>query len=224
MLKRGIKSQTWMQFRDLTVSRLTEALDQVATGPNGKDVSFTLVFRPYQLYPDFPPEPQDKRHWYTTAKHDASDQKQEVFEATMGALGSAAGIKFSFGGTMSNTFPSHRIIQHFQESKDQKTANRLVDALYSRYFEREQDQNSKDVLVDACVEAGISEAEAKSVVNDESEGKMETRNMIRMAAMDGVDSVPYVIFEGRRRDLTLIGAKEINEYVKALQTIIKESK
>ncbi|KAK7454785.1 hypothetical protein Landi51_02994 [Colletotrichum acutatum] len=140
----------------------------------------------------------------------------------MGALGSAAGINFSFGGTMSNTLPSHRIIQHFQEAKNAETANRLVDALYSRYFECEQDQNSKDVLVDACVEAGISETEAKAVVDDESEGKMETRNMIRMAAMDGVDSVPYIMFEGRRRDLTLIGAKEVDEYVKALQTIIKE--
>ncbi|KXH67562.1 hypothetical protein CSAL01_10207 [Colletotrichum salicis] len=135
----------------------------------------------------------------------------------MGALGSAAGINFSFGGTMSNTFPSHRIIQHFQEAKGVETANQLVDALYSRYFEREQDQNSKDVLVEACVEADIPETEA-------SEGKMEIRNMIRMAAMDGVDSVPYIIFEGRRRDLTLIGAKEVDEYIKALQTIIKESK
>ncbi|KAL2880722.1 hypothetical protein SGCOL_003749 [Colletotrichum sp. CLE4] len=204
--------------------RLAEALKQIAASPNGKDVSFTLVFRPYQLYPDFPSEPQDKRHWYTTAKHDASDQKQGVFEATMGALGSAAGINFSFGGTMSNTFPSHRVIQHFQEAKGAETANELVDALYSRYFECEQDQNSKDVLVEACVEVGIPETEARAVVGDESEGKMEARNMIRIATMDGVDSVPYIMFEGRRRDITLIGAKEVDEYVKALQTISKESK
>ncbi|OHE97898.1 hypothetical protein CORC01_06761 [Colletotrichum orchidophilum] len=208
----------------MTKNRLGEALERIAASPAASDISFTLVFRPYQLYPDFPSEPQDKRHWYTTAKHDASDQKQEVFEATMGSLGAAAGIKFSFGGTMSNTFPSHRIIQHFQEAQDPETANKLVDALYSRYFEREQDQNSKDVLVEACVEAGIPEAEARAVVDNESEGKIETRNMIRMAAMDGVDSVPYIMFEGRRRDLTLVGAKEVDEYVKALQTIIKESK
>lgn len=142
----------------------------------------------------------------------------------MSELGTAVGIPFSWGGTMSNTFNAHRVIQHFQEAKDAETANRLVEALYSRYFEQEKDQGAKEVLVDACVEAGIPEAEAKEVVEDQTEGKIDTRNMIRTAAMDGVDAVPHVVFEGRRRDLTLIGAKEVAEYVKAMQTIIKESK
>ncbi|KAF5507138.1 hypothetical protein CGCA056_v013438 [Colletotrichum aenigma] len=204
--------------------RLGKALEEIAASPTANDVSFTLVFRPYQLYPDFPTEPQDKRQWYVTTKHDASDIKQSVYEATMSELGTAVGISFSWGGTMSNTFNAHRVIQHFQEAKDAETANRLVEALYSRYFEQEKDQGAKGVLVDACVEAGIPEAEAKEVVEDQTEGKIDTRNMIRTAAMDGVDAVPHIVFEGRRRDLTLIGAKEVDEYVKAMQTILKESK
>jgi hypothetical protein len=32
------------------------------------------------------------------------------------------------------------------------------------------------------------------------------------------------VFEGKRRDLTLIGCKEVAEYEKALQQIIKECK
>lgn len=206
------------------MNRLGEALAQVAASPAANDVSFTIVFRPYQLHPEYPSEPQDKRNWYKTAKHDGSDQKQEVFEATMGALGATVGINFSFGGTMSNTFPAHRIIQHFQEAKNAEVADKLVEALYSRYFEYEQDQNSKQVLIEACVEAGIAEAEAREVVEDESEGKIETRNMIRMASMDGVDAVPHILIEGRKRDFTLIGAKEVADYAKALQTVIKESK
>ncbi|KAF6793732.1 dsba oxidoreductase [Colletotrichum sojae] len=199
--------------------RLAKALEQVAASSAGADVSFTLVFRPYQLYPDFPSEPQDKRHWHATAKHDASEQKQSAYEAAMTALGAPVGIAFSWGGTMSNTLPAHRVIQHFQESKGAETADRLVSALYERYFEREQDQGTAEVLV----EAGIPEAEARAVVEDDSEGRVETRNMIRMANMDGVDAVPHVVIEGRRRDLTLVGAKEVSDYVKALETI-KESK
>ncbi|KAL0942697.1 dsba oxidoreductase [Colletotrichum truncatum] len=204
--------------------RLGKALEQVAASPDAEKVSFTFVFRPYQLNPEFPSEPQDKRHWFKTEKHDASDVKQSVYEATMSELGAAVGIDFSWGGTFSNTFNAHRVIQHFQESKGSETANRLVDALYSRYFEREQNQGAKDVLVEACVEADISEAEAREIVEDETEGKIDTKNMIRMSAIDGVDAVPHVVIEGRRRDLTLIGAKEVEEYVKALNTIIKESK
>ncbi|KAF9880862.1 DSBA-like thioredoxin domain-containing protein [Colletotrichum karsti] len=204
--------------------RLGKALDEIAASPAGKDVSFTLVFKPYQLYPAFSSEPQDKRHWYVTEKHDASDVKQSVYEATMSELGAAVGINFSWGGTMSNTFNAHRVIQHFQEAKGAETANRLVEALYSRYFEKEQDQGAKGVLLEACVEAGIPEAEAREVIEDETEGKIEVKNMIRMSSMDGVDAVPHIMFEGRRRDLTLIGAKEVGEYVKTLQSIIKESK
>ena len=48
--------------------------------------------------------------------------------------------------------------------------------------------------------------------------------LIREQAGNGVDAVPTIIIEGKRRDLTLQGAKEIDEYVKALQQVAKESK
>jgi len=46
---------------------------------------------------------------------------------------------------------------------------------------------------------------------------------IREQASNGIDSVPYVVIEGRRRDVTIQGAKEVEEYVKSLQQVIKES-
>jgi predicted DsbA family dithiol-disulfide isomerase len=39
-----------------------------------------------------------------------------------------------------------------------------------------------------------------------------------------VDAVPYVVFEGKRRDFTLEGCKEVDEYVKVLEQVVKESK
>jgi predicted DsbA family dithiol-disulfide isomerase len=38
-----------------------------------------------------------------------------------------------------------------------------------------------------------------------------------------IDAVPTVVIEGRRRDLTLTGLKEVSEYIKAMETISKES-
>jgi predicted DsbA family dithiol-disulfide isomerase len=46
---------------------------------------------------------------------------------------------------------------------------------------------------------------------------------IREQAGNGVDSVPYIVFEGKRRDFTLIGAKEVGEYVKTLEQVVKEA-
>ncbi|TDZ46119.1 hypothetical protein CTRI78_v008990 [Colletotrichum trifolii] len=204
--------------------RLSKALDEISNSPDASNVSFTLVFRPYQLHSDFSPEPVDKRAWYRSHKHDDVDEKQAVFEAVMTRIGADVGIRFAWGGTMSNTFRAHRVIQHFQEKRGAETANRLVGAIYERYFEQEKDQGSEEVLVEACVVAGIDETHAREVVEDDNEGRTEVKKMMRIAAMDGVDAVPNVVFEGRRRDLTLVGANEVDEYVKALRTIVNESR
>ena len=75
----------------------------------------------------------------------------------------------------------------------------------------------------ACSEAGIPEAEAKKVIEDKDEGLQETKMKIREQASNGVDSVPYVVFEGKRRDVTIQGANEVEDYVKALEKIVKEA-
>ena len=48
--------------------------------------------------------------------------------------------------------------------------------------------------------------------------------LLREQAGNGVDSVPYIVVEGKRRDFTLEGAREVDEYVKTLEQSIKESK
>lgn len=53
---------------------------------------------------------------------------------------------------------------------------------------------------------------------------MDTKMAIREQAGNGVDAVPYIMFEGKRRDLTFEGAKEIEEFEKGLHTIAKESR
>jgi predicted DsbA family dithiol-disulfide isomerase len=68
----------------------------------------------------------------------------------------------------------------------------------------------------------VDEKEAKSLVEDKEKGERDTKEKIRSIGMD-IDSVPTVIIEGRRRDLTLTGLKEVAEYVKAFGTITKES-
>jgi predicted DsbA family dithiol-disulfide isomerase len=73
------------------------------------------------------------------------------------------------------------------------------------------------------IEAGITENEAKKVIEDKDEGLQETKMKIREQASNGVDSVPFVVFEGKRRDITIQGANEVEDYVKALEKIVKES-
>lgn len=99
-----------------------------------------------------------------------------------------------------------------------------VQALYSQYFENERHPAKEDTLLQATVAAGIPEMEARPFVEEKNHGLMETKMLVREQAGNGVDSVPTVIFEGKRRDITLVGAKEVQEYEKTLHQIAKESK
>lgn len=78
-------------------------------------------------------------------------------------------------------------------------------------------------MLAATKAAGIPDKEAEAVVDDSSEGLSEVKMLIREQAGNGVDSVPYIVIEGKRRDISLTGCKEVAEYVKALQQVIKES-
>lgn len=99
-----------------------------------------------------------------------------------------------------------------------------AEALYSQYFENEKHPSSEDTLLQATKSADIPDSEAKPFVEDKNDGLRDVQMLVREQTGNGVDSVPYIVFEGKRRDLTLVGAKEVEEYVKALETISKESK
>ena len=143
----------------------------------------------------------------------------------MTAYGKTAGISFKFHGTVGNTLDAHRVIQHFQETRGPETADKMISSLYSQFFENEQHPSTGETLLKAAADAGIPENEAKYVIVEQrDEGMSTVRELIREQNMNAVDSVPTVIFEGKRRDITLVGAKEVEEYEKALMSIVKESK
>lgn len=145
-----------------------------------------------------------------------------MYQKLMSAYGQSAGINYKFGGTVANTLDAHRVIYNYQEKKGAKVADEIVSSLYSRYFENEQHPSSEDTLLAACKDAGIDEADAKKFIEGDDE-EFEVKMLMREQAGNGVDSVPYIVVEGRRRDITVQGAQEVGDYVKALETVIKES-
>jgi predicted DsbA family dithiol-disulfide isomerase len=72
------------------------------------------------------------------------------------------------------------------------------------------------------IEAGISKEEAEKVVRDQDEGLQEAKMKIQEQTSNGVDLVPFVVLEGKRMDVTIQGANEVEDYVKAMEKIVKE--
>ncbi|TQS33208.1 hypothetical protein Golomagni_06454 [Golovinomyces magnicellulatus] len=201
--------------------RLDKALEQVRASTDPSKIAFSTHFDPYQLNPDFP-ESANKNEWYLTNKHNGNPEAQKVFQEHMNEQVAPLGLNISFEGEMGNTLHAHRVVQYFQEEKGDETANKIIDGLYTRYFTQGRHPSKDDTLLEACVEAGIDEAEAKKVVDNKELGLRNVKDKLRTVAMD-TDAVPVVVFEGKRRDLTLTGAKQIADYVKALETVAKES-
>lgn len=141
----------------------------------------------------------------------------------MGDLGAKEGIKFDFaGGMVANTLHAHRVLYWLQSNKGPDAAVAALRYLYEQYFQHRAHPASKEVLEKACEAGGLSSEEASALVADEHEGLRDVKDVIREQAGNGVDSVPYVVFEGRKRDFTLIGAKSVEEYVKVLGQVEKE--
>ena len=59
-------------------------------------------------------------------------------------------------------------------------------------------------------------------MGNQETGLRSANEKLRTVAMDA-DAVPIVYVEGKKRDITMNGAKEVADYVKALETIAKES-
>ncbi|TGO49052.1 hypothetical protein BCON_0222g00020 [Botryotinia convoluta] len=206
------------EIKTLRIVRSTDAASKV---------NFTIKFSPYQLYPGASKEGEDKYAWYRKSRYGDSEDKMEMYIKLMTAYGKSAGIDYKFGGTVANTLDAHRVVQHFQQEDVKgggpETADKIVMALYRMYFQEEKHPSSKETLLAACKEAGVDEGGAKKIIEDEYEGLMDVKNLIREAEGNDVDSVPVVSVEGKRRDITLTGAQEVHDYVKTLEQIVKES-
>ncbi|KAM0483630.1 hypothetical protein ACHAPX_002122 [Trichoderma viride] len=202
--------------------KLDQALAQFRSSPASSSITYTLHFEPYQLSPSFPPGSVDRKEWHFEHKHKGMVEAEDAFQSQLRRRAEPVGINFRFDGAMGNTLHAHRVIQYFQQAKGSETANKLIDALYTRYFEQGLHPSEDETLIASCIEAGISEEEAKKVVLDKELGLAEVQTKLNEVRRD-IDAVPVAAIEGKKRDITLTGSKEIEEYLRALERIAKES-
>lgn len=186
------------------------ALKQFRASPSANDVSFTVKYFPFQLYPDASNHGEDKYEWYDkinpqpsaetihscnkyhrykTKKYNSSEEQMQKYTTLMSAYGIALGIDFKFHGTVANTLSAHRLIQHFQEEIGPETADKIVDSLYRQYFEEEAHPAAPATLLKAALDGGVELLEAEAFVGDEYEALPETRLLIREQVGNGVECV-----------------------------------
>ena len=159
----------------------------------GRPTELAVEWRPFQLNPDMPAEGVDRMR-YLVAKFGSEERVSEIFEAIEQA-GESEGIKFVFDriACTPNTVDSHRLIEYAGAHNVQ---DKVVEALFHRYFEQGEDISDHSVLTAAGVDGGLNEDELRRFL-DGSDGVDEIKKESEAASRAGISGVPCFIFEGR---------------------------
>ncbi|KAI7822271.1 thioredoxin-like protein [Kickxella alabastrina] len=171
------------------------------------DFSATIDYMPYQLDSAMG-NGLNKGEVY---RQKFGDRATAIFER-LSAAGIEEGIAFKFGGKMSNTMDSHRLID-FARLQSSETENRAVESLMHRYFELEQDIGELDVLLDAAEDAGLDRQTTKAYL-DSDDGIDAVKQKIKHAQRLGVSGVPFYIINDR---YGISGAEAPETFVQAFE-------
>ncbi|MFO0626529.1 MAG: DsbA family oxidoreductase [Polyangiales bacterium] len=168
--------------------------------------SFEVVFRPYLLEPDAPPEGADLRE-HLGRKYGAA-RVPAMFEDVSRA-GAGYGVRFDWNRVRRapNTVGSHALLAEASDLRRRP----LIDALHRAYFEEGADIGDPEKLVSIATTAGLDAAAARRAVTNEA-ARATVRREAAAARARGIRAVPHFVIGDR----TLTGARPHEDFFAAM--------
>lgn len=121
------------------------------------------------------------------------------------------GIEMNYGGTVGNTFDSHRLIWLAREVGGSEMQNNVVERLFKAYFVENQSIEMKEVLQDCAEDVGLGD-KCNELWEDDDAGKeavqQEKAEYGRAFQCSGV---PMFVVDGK---YVLNGAQEENAFLR----------
>ncbi|KAF2195120.1 thioredoxin-like protein [Zopfia rhizophila CBS 207.26] len=180
--------------------------------PNSND-TFSTTWFPFYLSPDAP-KSIDKQE-YIKAKF--GEARTRMIYERLSQIGRAEGIEFKYGGRTGNTRDSHRLIQ-LGKTKSSQVQTRVIEELFTAYFENEKDITSQDVLIEAGVKAGLDETEAKEWL-ESGKGGPEVDKEVQDAYKQSISGVPNFKINDR---FEIGGAQDATAFVQLFERLKKQ--
>jgi len=175
------------------------------------DTHFDVRWRPFFLNADSPVEGRNKREAYV-AKF--GEERVKQMEPYMVQVGRQAGIEFSYGGNTGNTLRSHRLVEWAFAQGGAAAQDRVVEAMFQGYFEKEQDITSIQFLVAVAHTAGLDARAAEEYLRSD-EGVMEVLEEEHVwRRQHRITGVPFFVIDG---SVTLSGAQQPAVFADALE-------
>lgn len=175
--------------------------------------AFEVVWRPYQLNPQLPPEGM-ARSAYVAAKF--GTRGQEVYSRVAG-VGRSVGIEFAFDRIVRqpNTVAAHQLIDL---ARAEGVQDQMVESLFRGYFLEGRDLTQAATLVELAVRAGLDEARVAASLNDYAQRQAVIARDEEAREL-GVTGVPFFIFAGQ---LAVSGAQEPEVLARAFKQAAAE--
>jgi len=161
-------------------------------------LTFTVVWHPFQLNPDMPPEGVD-RAAYRMHKFGSEERTRQI-DARIAEAGAPLGIEFRHDlmRRTPNTVAAHRVIWLAGREGVQDA---VVEALFRAYFCQGHDIGDPATLAQIADAAGLPAARVTAML-DSDEGRETVLAEDLMARRGGIDGVPsfimanHILFSG----------------------------
>lgn len=183
------------------------------------EVDVNVTWEPFFLNKNMPEEGEDiESHIYkkygTKGLEMINDPNTYLYVA-----GRKVGIEFSKKRNIYPTIKAHALMEYAKQEIDNDTANKLMEELFHRYFEKGDNINSEDVLAGIASNVGIEEAAAKDAMqNDKFQYNVQEKDMLYKQQMR-VSGVPFFIFERKdgKKPVGFSGAQPIDIMAEQLE-------
>ncbi|GAA5988570.1 hypothetical protein JCM5350_004457 [Sporobolomyces pararoseus] len=212
-----VTSDSICPFCYIGFNRITSAISRAKA--ENLPLEFSLRFAPFLLDPTLPPSPgENKRERYI--KRFGGVEKVAKMEEAMIERGRGCNppIEFSYGGNVSQTTDSHRLIEKAYLLSGEEGQKALVARLFKSYFEEEQDPASHDVLSRDAETAGIMSKDEALAFLKSDELLKEVQEGIRKAQLRGISGVPFTIINDK---LAISGAQEEDTFLEVFRQLAK---
>eukprot|EP00190_Bangiopsis_sp_CCMP1999_P003647 CAMPEP_0198727996 /NCGR_PEP_ID=MMETSP1475-20131203/6666_1 /TAXON_ID= ORGANISM="Unidentified sp., Strain CCMP1999" /NCGR_SAMPLE_ID=MMETSP1475 /ASSEMBLY_ACC=CAM_ASM_001111 /LENGTH=242 /DNA_ID=CAMNT_0044490235 /DNA_START=286 /DNA_END=1014 /DNA_ORIENTATION=- len=191
----------------------------------GDELDVTIKWYPFYLAPGWP----DEGVVVNTKNHLNKHFGGGAFEGLVTNLGLVnehygLGIKWNINDSsvMFNTRASHTLLAA-AGTQSNAVQNRLIELLFQKYFERNEDLRHIDDLEKAGREAGIGE----ELIHLWKVGKFDdiVRQQTESNAERGVKGVPYfeIWMEGENTPVVLCGGQSPKAFIEAFDTLLSAS-
>lgn len=175
---------------------------------------FNLRWRPYQLNPNMPPEGME-RQAYLDQKFGGRANADQVY-GQIAEVAEDTGLAIDFGAIprTPNTLDAHRLI-HWAGVEGRQTL--VVNQLFVRYFERQQDISDLEILCEVAETVGMDGKVVARLLESDADVD-ETLKREAEARKLGVTGVPTFLVAER---IAVPGAQSTAKWLEVIDEILE---